>query len=510
MAFRMISVGQKVVKFNRYRHQQGSRFPGAAFTHPSSRSYYHSNEALKPSEPEPEPELINADGSYPFHLYSKSQIVNIFSRYAPQLDHRPFVAAAEVFPMRVNNYVVENLIDWSNVPHDPIFKLVFPQPEMLLPEQLDRVRSSRTRLSPPQRQKLAEEIRATLNPHPAGQKEENVPMLDGISVEGMQHKYRETVLFFPMEGQFCHSFCTYCFRWAQFTSVGSDQQFKSKDQEALKHYLASHPFVKDLLFTGGDPMVMNSRTFARYVTPLLNNPETQHLQTIRIGTKSLAYWPYRYTHDSDAKALLNMFERIVNSGKHLSIQAHFSHPKELQTPQVQEAMKLIQMTGAVIRCQSPLIRHVNDSAETWSTMWNLQTRLGAIPYYMFVERDTGARDYFSVPLAKAYEIFNGAYAKLAGTARTVRGPSMSAGPGKIGLVGISTIHGEKVFVLKFLQARNPKWLGETFFAKFDPQANWLNDLKPAFGEKEFFFEPEYNDTSKNYPGSSGQRTYQCS
>lgn len=93
----------------------------------------------------------------------------------------------------------------SNVPHDPIFKLVFPQPEMLLPEQLDRVlaaRSSRTRLSPPQRQKLAEDIRATLNPHPAGQKEENVPILDGAAVEGMQHKYRETVLFFPMEVRF--------------------------------------------------------------------------------------------------------------------------------------------------------------------------------------------------------------------------------------------------------------------------------------------------------------------
>ena len=53
-----------------------------------------------------------------------------------------------------------------------------------------------------------------------------MPRVGGVAVPGMQHKYRETALFFPSEGQYCQAFCTYCFRWAQFTAVGSDQAFQ--------------------------------------------------------------------------------------------------------------------------------------------------------------------------------------------------------------------------------------------------------------------------------------------
>jgi L-lysine 2,3-aminomutase len=169
--------------------------------------------------------------------------------------------------------------------------------------------------------------------------------------------------------------------------------------------------------------------------------------------------------------------------------AHYSHPRELQTPAAREAVCRIQQTGAVVRCQAPLIRHVNDSADLWAAMWSDQVRLGAVPYYMFVERDTGAKRYFEVPLARALDIFNDAYRRVSGLARTVRGPSMSATPGKVVIDGTATIRGEKVFVLKFLQARDPRWVGRPFFARYDSRAAWLDDLRPAFGDKEFFFEP---------------------
>jgi hypothetical protein len=108
---------------------------------------------------------------------------------------------------------------------------------------------------------------------------------------------------------------------------------------------------------------------------------------------------------------------------------------------------------------------------------------------MFVERNTGPKHYFEVPLARALEIFNTAYRTVSGIGRTVRGPSMSATPGKVLVDGVATIHGEKVFVLKFLQARDPEWVGRPFFAKFDPRASWIDELRPAFGEHEFFYEP---------------------
>ncbi len=67
---------------------------------------------------------------------------------------------------------------------------------------------------------------------------------------------------------------------------------------------------------------------------------------------------------------------------------------------------------------------------------------------------------------------------------------MSATPGKALIDGVAEIAGERVFVMKFLQGRNPDWVNRVFFAKFDPQACWLDELEPAFGEDSFFYETE--------------------
>lgn len=83
-----------------------------------------------------------------------------------------------------------------------------------------------------------------------------------------------------------------------------------------------------------------------------------------------------------------------------------------------------------------------------------------------------------------------AYSNVSGLSRTVRGPSMSANPGKIQILGVSEVRGEKVFVLRFLQCRNPNLVDIPFFAKYDKKATWFDELEPAFGEKEFFFQKD--------------------
>lgn len=398
---------------------------------------------------------------------------------------------ASVLPFRVNEYVINELIDWSNIPHDPIFQLTFPQRGMLLDEDFDAMADLHRRdASRAEIQTLAREIQARLNPHPAGQQELNVPTLDGEPLEGMQHKYRETVLFFPSPGQTCHSYCTFCFRWAQF--VGDKElRFASNEAGKLHRYLASDEDISDLLLTGGDPLVMKTRHFENYLLPLLD-PRFEHLQTIRIGSKSLGYWPQRFVTDDDADELLRLFERLIKGGKHIAFMAHFNHPREMSTPIVREAIRRIRDTGVVIRTQSPIIRNINDNADIWAEMWREQVRLGLIPYYMFVERDTGAKHYFELPLARAYEIYRDAMTRVSGLGRTVRGPSMSAGPGKVEIQGITEIGGEKVFVLRFIQGRNPEWVQRPFFAQYDTEATWLNNLKPAFGDRAFFYQNEFD------------------
>ena len=397
------------------------------------------------------------------------------------------LAVSAVLPFRVNRYVVDELIDWDNIPNDPIYQLTFPQAGMLAPRDLERMLELvRKDAGKDEILAAARPIQMGLNPHPAGQMELNVPRLEGDALKGMQHKYRETVLFFPAQGQTCHAYCTYCFRWAQFVGI-DDLKFVEREADRLIEYLKAHPTVTDVLFTGGDPMVMKTRILARYIEPLLE-ADLPNLQTIRIGTKAVAYWPQRFVTDDDADDLLKLFERVVDKGLHLALMGHYSHPMELRTDIAQQAVRRIRSTGAEIRCQAPLIRHVNDDPAAWSELWDRQVSLGAIPYYMFVERDTGAADYFGVSLARAFEIFSEAYRSVSGLARTVRGPSMSATPGKVLVDGVAEVEGQKVFVLKFLQGRDPDWVNVPFFAEYDENACWLDDLRPAFGGRRFFFE----------------------
>ena len=396
---------------------------------------------------------------------------------------------ANVLPFRVNEYVIEELIDWDKVPDDPIYQLTFPQKGMLAPEHFDKVADAMRGGDKAEIDAAVAEVREALNPHPAGQMEHNIPEVDGEKIDGIQHKYNETVLFFPSQGQVCHSYCTFCFRWAQFVG-DKDLKMASTDAEKLHGYLQKHTEVSDLLVTGGDPMVMKTKNLVQYLEPLLQ-PEFDHIQTIRIGTKALTFWPYRFVTDKDADELIELFARLVDGGKHVAIMAHYNHWQEITTDIAEEAIRRIRATGAEIRAQGPLIKHVNDDADAWAKLWKKEVKLGIIPYYMFVERDTGAKNYFEVPLAEAYHIYREAMKQVSGLARTARGPSMSAGPGKVEIQGITEINGEKVFVLRFLQGRNPDWVQRPFFAKYSETATWLHELEPAFGEEKFFFEDEF-------------------
>lgn len=431
----------------------------------------------------------------------KSYLIHNF-RTIPQLKYldeeeiNDIEITGNVFPFKVNNYVVDELIDWENYKNDPIFRLTFPQKEMLKEEDYQKMKTALNNdLGRAELKAVADEIRMKLNPHPAGQIELNVPEIDGEKLPGIQHKYDQTVLFFPSSGQTCHSYCTFCFRWAQFVGM-EGLKFAMRETEGLVKYLEEHQEVTDLLFTGGDPMIMNFKVFHQYIEPFLDPNNKTNIQTIRIGTKSLGFWPYKFLTDRDAQEFLDLFKRIVDSGINLSIMAHFNHINELKTEAVQKAVKLILATGAQIRTQSPVVRHINDDADMWAKMWRKQVNMGMIPYYMFVERDTGAQHYFELPLEEAWEIFQKAYQQVSGICRTVRGPSMSCDPGKVQIVGVQdiSINGkkEKVFVLNMLQGRNKDWVARPFFAKYDPKATWMDDLKPAF-KGAFFFKQEFEE-----------------
>ena len=431
---------------------------------------------------------MTADALPKFKPYTRQTI-----RQAPQWElltpeqQEAVQVISHVLPFRTNQYVLDQLIDWDHIPDDPIYRLVFPHRDMLPAHEYWQLRDLvLVKQDDAAAQQLVRQIRLRMNPHPAGQMTHNVPRVNDAPLRGLQHKYKETVLFFPSAGQTCHAYCTFCFRWPQFVGM-DDMKFDARETTELVEYLKNHKDVTDVLITGGDPMIMNTRSMEEIIAPLLG-PGLEHIQNIRVGTKSVSYWPQRYVSDRDADDLLRLFERVVASGKNMAIMGHYNHAVELRQEVAQQAVKRIVGTGATLRMQGPLIRHINEDPASWAELWRTGVRLGAIPYYMFVERDTGPREYFQLPLARAHEVFQQAYQMVSGLARTVRGPSMSAFPGKVVIDGVARIGGEKVFALQFLQARNADWVRKPFYAKYDPTATWFDQLRPAFGRDKFFFE----------------------
>lgn len=434
-------------------------------------------------------------GGRRFRAYTAKHLDALTARAGLSPDDRLAVrAVGAVLPFRTNSYVVEDLIDWAAAPDDPIYRLVFPQADMLPDGDVQRIANLLAHgASDMEISAAAHEVRMRLNPHPAGQLALNIPDLGHEPLPGVQHKYQETVLIFPKQGQTCHAYCTYCFRWAQFVDE-PDLKMATADISRVMDYLRQHREVTSVLITGGDPMIMGTPVLRRYIEPLLE-PGLEHIESVRIGSKALAYWPQRFVSDPDADETLRLFERVVATGRTLAFMAHFSHPRELAPPLVAEAVRRIRSTGAVIRTQAPLIRTINDDPAAWAVMWRNQVRMGMVPYYMFVERDTGPQDYFAVSLTRAYNIYSAAYRQVSGLCRTVRGPSMSATPGKVSIDGTAEIAGQKVFVLHMIQARDPDLVGRPFFARYDPGATWLSDLEPAFAAR-FPFEPD----PENLPG----------
>jgi KamA family protein len=388
---------------------------------------------------------------------------------------------SKVLPFKTNNYVVDYLIDWENFATDPMFILNFPGRDML-PEAyfLEVADAWKKRLPEKAFYRIVNKIRLKLNPHPA-QQATNVPRLNGEPLPGVQHKYRDIVLFFPSQGQTCHAHCTFCFRWPQFVKE-LDLQFSMKEIDMLIEYIRKNEYVHEILFTGGDPMVMSPITISKYLDKIFET-KIPHLDTIRFGSKSLTYWPFTFIPEfsDEADEMLKQFRRIIDHGMHLSFMAHFNHPVEMENAAVQEAIYNIRQTGAEIRTQAPLLRNINDDPNIWSDMWTKQVNLGMVPYYMFIERETGPYAYFEKPIAEVYNIYNNAIKYTGSLAKTLTAPVMSAKMGKVHVMGVikNPVDNRKYFVMQYVRHRNVEETYKPFLMHYDEKATWVDQLQHA-------------------------------
>ncbi|BCX49232.1 L-lysine 2,3-aminomutase [Haloferula helveola] len=187
-----------------------------------------------------------------------------------------------------------------------------------------------------------------------------------MPVPGLVHRYPDRVLFLVTDR--CASYCRYCTRSRVVSGVG-DQQLETQ-WEAAFEYLEKTPQVRDVLLSGGDPLLFSDAKLEKILSRLSAIP---HIQFIRIGSRIPIFLPQRIT--PDLCAMLRKYHPLF-------ISIHTNHPKEL-TSEVRDALGRLADTGIPLGNQSVLLRGVNDSAEVQRALVHKLLMCRVRPYYLY-------------------------------------------------------------------------------------------------------------------------------
>lgn len=282
-------------------------------------------------------------------------------------------------------------------------------------------------------------------------------------MQGLQHKYRQTALI--LTTNMCAAFCRYCFR-KRLVGLPSSEVL-SRIDDAVE-YIREHPEINNVLLSGGDPLYLETAMVRNMIDKL---SRIEHLDFIRIGTKTPVTLPSRITGDP---GLLQYLEKISRGRKRLFVSTQFNHSNEL-TPEARAAVEALSQAGVVTNNQTVLMRGVNDDPRTLADLQRKLTAIGAIPYYVFQCRPVKrAKKFFQVPLYEGFRTVEAARALLDGYSKRFR-YVMSHRDGKIAVTGLD----DEYFYFRFHQARDPKKSGKFFKRRIDKKAGWLDDLPPA-------------------------------
>ena len=328
----------------------------------------------------------------------------------------------EKHPLRVTPYYLD-LIDWDD-PDDPIRKIAIPSVgEQNMSGSFDT----------------------------SGE-------LHNTKLPGLQHKYRETALI--LTTNICSVYCRHCFR-KRLIGVADDEVVT--DWDKVIAYVREHKELTNVLLSGGDPLVLETAYLADILDRLA---AIEHLQYVRIGTRTPVVVPQRISEDD---ALHETFRKFLSHGKQLYITAQYNHAREL-TPDSIQAVRRLRKSGIIINNQAVLLKGVNDSPDTLAELKIALAGAGVIPYYLFQCRPvTSVKEEFQVPLRTACAIVDEARSKLDGLSKRFRFV-MAHPTGKIEILGWSK---GKLFA-KYLQT-NQKALHNRLFQKsLSEEAGWLD------------------------------------
>lgn len=206
-------------------------------------------------------------------------------------------------------------------------------------------------------------------------------------VKNLVHNYKDRVAFCVAAE--CAIYCRYCLR-KRMVGDGEYAMNKTELQQGID-YIAAHPEIRDVLLTGGDPMILSDSNLEWIISRLRAIP---HVELIRIGTRFPVLNPFRFT---------SAFKEMVEKYHPIWINTHFNHPKEL-TSDATRACDLITRAGAPLGNQTVLLKGINDNAETLRELCNGLVKMRVRPYYLYQAQLIGGTKHFRTSIEEGMKI----------------------------------------------------------------------------------------------------------
>ena len=287
----------------------------------------------------------------------------------------------EKFPLSVTPYYL-SLVDVEDFRTDPIFLQSVPGPGELMLHQHE--------MSDP----LAED--------------------SDSPVPGLTHRYPDRVLFHV--SNICSMYCRHCTRKRK---VGDVDSVPGKDElQAGIDYIRNTPQVRDVLLSGGDPLMLNDEYLEWLLKEIRAIP---HVEMIRIGTRMPVVLPYRIT-----PKLVNMLKQFHP----LWINTHFNHPREI-TASAREALTMLADGGFPLGNQSVLLAGVNDCPRIMKALVHKLVQNRVRPYYLYQCDLSEGLAHFRTPVSKGIEIMESLIGHTSGLAVPTYVIDAPGGGGKI-------------------------------------------------------------------------------
>jgi lysine 2,3-aminomutase len=237
------------------------------------------------------------------------------------------------------------------------------------------------------------------------------------------HRYPDRVLLFVSIE--CSMYCRFCTRKRK---VGDEHKNPTMEEiDKGIEYIASHEDIRDVLISGGDPLLISVKRLDDILTRLR---AIEHLDLVRIGTRVPCVWPQKIIEDTDLVEMLRKHTPKSPRDPQLFMNTHFNHPNEI-TEQAWQAVKILRQLGIPLGNQTVLLKGVNDDTEVMRDLVHGLGRMGVRPYYLYYADLVEGTGHFRTEVYKGKEICRDLCGSTTGFLRPTYVVDAQGGRGKV-------------------------------------------------------------------------------